>query len=357
MSKRSCTVSVSRFIALPSVVAILVITGCNGASTQSPLAPSNVTQTGAMRSMPTLGRGLSPNFIGGTPTRHPAKGHSWILPKAVSDNLWYVANTFASSVDIYSWRKRTQVGEITGFSEPYTFCVDKAQDVYVADFGLQEVFEYAHGGTTPIKTLASTGGDAISCSVDPTTGNLAVANFEGNSTSGSVLVYTGASGTPTVYSAPNLSEYFFVAYDANGNLFVDGEGFSGNGLAELPAGSSSFEAIAMNVTIGFPGGVQWDGKYLDVGDQSSNTIYQFAVSGTSATEQGSVVLGGASDVFQFFVPKFAGGKNNPQGNRVVVADFGLGDSSKYRYPAGGNPTKTISGFSNPEGAIVSKGKK
>ncbi|MGB8908759.1 MAG: hypothetical protein WCC84_08430 [Candidatus Cybelea sp.] len=345
--------------ALGAAAALLIVAGCNGAGTQSQLAPSNTMQTNAMHSgMNPLTHGPSPNFIGGTPKLHPKKGRSWMLPQAVPDNLWYVADTFASSIFIYSWRKLTQEGEITGLSEPYTFCVDKAQDVYIADFGLREVLEYAHGGTTPIKTLSSDG-YAIACSVDPTTGNLAVVNFEGYpSGNGSVLVYTGATGTPTVYSAPNLDLYWLAGYDPSGNLFVDGEDPSGVvSLAELPAGGSSFQAITMNVSLGFPGGVQWDGKYLDVGDQSTNTIYQFTVSGSGATEQGSLSLTGDIDAFQFFVPKFGSGKVNPQGNRVIAADFGSGEANKFLYPAGGSPTKTITGLTDPEGVIVSKGKK
>lgn len=351
--------SVSRSIALPAATAILVITGCNGAATPASLTSSNVTQIGATRSatIPALGLGLSPNFVGGAPARDPAKGRSWMSPNATSETLWYVADTSAGAIFIYSWQKKqAPVGEITGLSQPYTFCVDKAQDVYVADLVLQEVLEYTHGGTTPIKTLG-TGGGAISCSVDPTTGNLAVANYELPSAPGNVLVYRGASGNPTAYSAPNITDYFFVGYDAKGNLFVDGQGSSGFGLAEMPAGSSSFEAITINVAITFPGGVQWDGKYLDVGDQKSNTIYQFAVSGTSATEKGSVDLVGTSDVFQFFIPKFGSAKNSAQGNRLVAADYGFGESSKFLYPTGGTALRTLFGFSQPEGAIVSKGMK
>ena len=103
--------------------------------------------------------------------------------------------------------------------------------------------------------------------------------------------------------------------------------------------------------------MRWDGKYLDVADQSTNTIYQFTVSGTNATEEGSTTLEGTTDAFQFFVPKFGSGSKNPQGNHVAAADFGAGNANKYLYPAGGDPTKTIGGFTEPEGVIVSKGKK
>jgi hypothetical protein len=341
-----------------AAVALLIAAGCNGAGMPSQFASSNANQANAAHSavIPTLHNGLRPNYRGGTPKLRHANGRSWMSAKAVPYNLLYIADTFAGEINVYSWRLLKQVGTLTGFSEPYTFCVDKAQNVYIADFGLQEVFEYAHGGTSSINSL-STNGDAISCSVDPTTGNLAVVNFVSNSGDGNVLVYTNASGSPKEYSVPNLDEIWFAAYDSKGNLFVNGEGGSGVGLAELPAGGSSFEVITANVSFGFPGGVFWDGKYLDVGDQSSNIVYQFTVSGTNATEQGSLDLGDSSDVFQFTIPKFGSGKVNPQGNRLVAADFSAGDAYKYLYPAGGTPTKTLTGFDGPEGAIVSKGKK
>ena len=106
-----------------------------------------------------------------------------------------------------------------------------------------------------------------------------------------------------------------------GNLFVDG--FDSSNvvqLAKLPKGRSTLVAIVMNQTIGFPGDVAWDGEFLAVGDQLTNTIYQFKVSGVHASVQGSTVLSGATDVFQFF-PTGASTKH-PQATAVVGADFG-----------------------------------
>jgi hypothetical protein len=81
------------------------------------------------------------------------------------------------------------------------------------------------------------------------------------------------------------------------------------------------------------------------------------VSGRNATEEGSLSLTGAIDVLQFFVPKFGPGKTRLQGNRIVAADFIAGEANKYLYPAGGDPTKTIGGLDEPQGVIVSEGKK
>ena len=51
-------------------------------------------------------------------------------------------------------------------------CTDANGNVFISND--DNVFEYAHGGTEPIATLDLPGSNAIGCSVDPTTGNLAV---------------------------------------------------------------------------------------------------------------------------------------------------------------------------------------
>jgi hypothetical protein len=44
--------------------------------------------------------------------------------------------------------------------------------------------------------------------------------------------------------------------------------------------------------------VQCDGKYLTVTDQDANAIYQYTVSGPTATLKGTVSLSGSSDCAQ-----------------------------------------------------------
>ena len=73
--------------------------------------------------------------------------------------------------------------QLSDSNSPYGECVDKAGDVFVADFGgntgTPAILEYAHGGTKPIATLSDPGYYPESCSIDPTTGNLAVTNDGG----------------------------------------------------------------------------------------------------------------------------------------------------------------------------------
>ena len=104
------------------------------------------------------------------------------------------------AVLVLSFPKGDLVGTLTGFSVPSGECVDESGDVFVADGGADTIREYAHGGTTPIATLNDPG-EPYGCSVDPTTGNLAVTNG-----SDSVAIYPSAQGTPTLYSDPSIYE-------------------------------------------------------------------------------------------------------------------------------------------------------
>ena len=91
--------------------------------------------------------------------------------------LLYVSNGDADEVDVYSYRSGKRVGALTGFVQPEGQCVDKRGNVWITNFGTKYqtgyAVEYAHGGSVPLKEL-QVYDPAIGCSVDPTSGNLAV---------------------------------------------------------------------------------------------------------------------------------------------------------------------------------------
>jgi hypothetical protein len=92
------------------------------------------------------------------------------------------------------------------------------------------------------------------------------------------------------------------------------------------------KSISLDQSIGFPGQVQYDGTYLTVEDQDSNTIYRFAISGSSGIEKGSLALDGVSDVVGRWIENgkvYAGGAGSEAGVHV------------WNYPAGGDPIATI----------------
>lgn len=127
--------------------------------------------------------------------------------------------------------------------------------------------EYAHGGTTPLRTLDVTAGEPAGCSVDPTTGNLAVSILG----TGEVVVFTqGSAGSGTIVS-DGLTDTYFDGYDDKGDLFVDGFQGSTPGLTELPKGGGPSVRITLGQPLEFPGGLQWHAAFCAV-DPASGSL-------------------------------------------------------------------------------------
>jgi hypothetical protein len=87
---------------------------------------------------------------------------AWMLPEAKNEDLLYIANIAGSSdykgsITVYTYPQGKLVGEIKGFSRPNGLCLDKAGDVYVANFGAENIIEYAHGGTKQLPSSAIMG--------------------------------------------------------------------------------------------------------------------------------------------------------------------------------------------------------
>ena len=276
-----------------------------------------------------------------------------MAPEARTRDLLYISNS--KTVTVYSYPQGKLEGSLRfGFS-PSGECADKKGDVFVTNLDNREIVEYAHGSKRPIQVLYSPSDDPAGCAIDPTTGNLAVSSL-GFGNNGSVAIYKRARGAPTKYVNEKFYEYFLCSYDNNGNLFVDGLSAAGTGhfiFGELAKASATLNTVALNKYIGFPGGVQWDGKHVVIGDQSSSVIYRFVVSGNNGTEVGETSLGSnVGDVFQFFI----------RNDTIIVPNqcesSCTGNVLYYHYPTGGPAVKKITdGVRYPHGAVVSKAPK
>ncbi len=278
-----------------------------------------------------------------TVATHAERGGSWVLPEAKSENLLYISDATGDAVYVFSYPAGRLVGKLTGFiGVPYGLCVDKTGDVFVVDSGGM-IDVYAHGGASPIRKL-KTDGSPYGCAIDPTTGNLAVTNLF-PPINGNVEIYIDAKGKPREYGPSNNNAAFFCSYDSKGNLFFDGfHSASSFIFQELPKGSNRYKTIRLNRTIQSPGGVQWDGKYVAVGDQAVGIVYR--TNGAGGKVEDSVTLDSGVRVAQFWIQGSAivGASRN---GRSRVVRF-------WKYPVGGFPTREFAArFKNPIGATVS----
>ncbi len=278
-----------------------------------------------------------------------ARSASVTASDAQRRDLVYVSDAGTGSVHVYSYPQGADEGTLTGFTSPGGECADKAGDVFITDSSASVIREYAHGGTIPIAVLSDAGYEPWGCSVDPTSGDLAVTNLtitlgEG----GDVAVFTQAkSKRVRHYTNPYLNQAWYCGYDNKGNLFVDGRSVSNTfSFAVLRSGGARLESVSLDQTIGAPGGVQWDGKYVTVGDAtaaSSSKIYRFTIRGKQGMRVATTRLGGAKQVYQYWI----------DGDTVIGPDFGAANVMFWKYPQASDPFKTIGTLSEPVGATVS----
>jgi hypothetical protein len=307
-----------------------------------------------------------PHFV--QPEVHPDRGQSFMRPGAKKAGaLLYVGDWDTNDVDVYDYPSGESYGAIDGNDKPYGMCVDAKGDIFIASFGSGNVREYRHGHTGVINTY-SPGGELIGCSVSAK-GDVAATSFD----PGEVTVYAGGDPSKgTTYSDPDCGYSWTMGYDPAGDLVGVGESTSVHVCALMAGSKSETTLTESGITIDFPGGTMWDGKYIGLGDQEAGGDYQIGVwpstiSGTTITAATPEVKFSdtcdndyADDVNPFFVgttnvtPKTNKRATNMVGPNVDCPEQGVVDI--WKYPAGGAPIKSfeINGiFAN--GAAVSIG--
>jgi hypothetical protein len=375
-------ISRSATYALGVIAATTLIAGCSSSaglqSSSQTLAGFN--PAGVSIAQPTGLRHRSHAVADVAP--HPDHHKSWVSPDLVkTPAVLFVSDYSSGDVYMMALPKMTLKGTLTGFNQPQSLCSDGRGNVWIPATGSNQIFKYSRTGTL-LATLTDPDGGPDGCSVDKTTGNLAVVNqYNGSGPSnapGEVLIYPHGSGSPVVYATNSMYSYWNATYDPQGNLYVDGctsSSYCTFALAELPAGSNQ-TLMPLNLTGGtiyFTGVVQWDKaeNKLAIGDQECNgqgppnetsCVYNASVSGSnvtiaSMTPLDNAVGGPSCDVDQpvidrYYSRNFIAGPDLEGSGYCGRTDTNIG---RWNYPGGGSMTDygTSAVFDEPVGAAIS----
>lgn len=271
------------------------------------------------------------------------RGASWMLPEAKSaSQLLYIADYQSNEVSVVKLPQGKLVGTLSGFDGPFGECTDSAGDVFIADLEAAQIWEYAHGAKSPKNILSDRGYYPLGCSIDPTTGNLAVTNEIATSGPGNIAIYANASGQPKFYSDSGIAQFGFCTYDDAGNLYAGGTG--DDSFAELVKGAKKLTPLSLNVNIASASPMQWDGQDLAIVDGvPGSLIYRFKISGSSGTEVGLLKLRGANQIGDFTI----------QGSTLYAPVYNKNEVQTYAYPRGGKIIQTFLGFDDPSATVIS----
>ncbi len=332
-----------------AVVALVVVSACGGGSTLSP-SGATVAPSAATRKATYVGRTLFLNGRPVTAARLNSQPHyAELVPDQTTPKHYeYIFNIYGSYGSIFNYPKSNDmIGQLNGaggqgctnvlwgYGKHTMWNAGRTNDL---------ITKYSVPDNKVLKTLSLDYTYTSSCAMN-TGGDLAVGVLLGNSfgPGGQVVIFKHATGSGKVYNTP-LNKEYFGGYDSNGNLFADGFDSGSNFmLVELPKGHKTFVTIKTSNSLEFPGSVQWDGTYLTVFDQLANKMFQYTVSGTTATLQHTIALSGSSDCAQtWIVPGL-----------LYCADAGNDNGEVFKYPAGGSPVATFVGsFDEPLGVVA-----
>jgi hypothetical protein len=279
----------------------------------------------------------------------PERGGSWMLPEASHEDLLYASLettccvTGSGNVYVFSYPQAKLVGALSvPFDTMLGLCSNHEGDVFVTGFESSDsgegsdVYEYRHGQTKPIAELYDPW-PADACSIDPVTGNLAVANWASGSSS-PVIIYglKGGGHILQEYYDSQIPWFRWCAYDANGNLYVDGQnGFGHVSLAVMLKGRHLFSTIYLNAPDYAPYSLQWYSNELVIAGYEDSIgaekILEVRINGTKPKIVGTTFLKDYGhkwgDDSQFVI----------MGSRIVSGGYPGYYLHAWRFPEGGLP--------------------
>jgi hypothetical protein len=305
------------------VAAICVLASCSGGLQSVPQSGGNSESGGKLAPLLKVSGQPSPGYV-------------------------YYGDQLSGKVTVLRFPLGKQLAVLKGpKSEPAAICTDRSGNAFVtyySSLSKNVVDEYAPGAAAPSATL-DLFYQPSSCSVDPKTHNLAVAEYNYESRPPGVEIFPNASGTAQFFYDSNLPGLVGCGYDGSGNLFVAGTSSEGKvAISELPYGSKRFVDLTTPSEVADRYNqlrtLRWDGKYMtigSIGDASYEArvyqIFRFFVSKRTVKIQQVVALNVPDDYFD------ESSSYDIRGN-LVVATTRSGAIAEFAYPKGGNALQT-----------------
>ncbi len=343
---------------ISGTAALAMLAACSGGSTGT--SPSAFQPVGGSTGQsvvrrPRMAHGIVPLAMrNAIRTPHVSPGPVTAVSRLPFGPLDFVSDFSNNEIYVLSSSGRL-IGTLnasTGLRFPQGMSVtNNPRALYVANSGADNILVYT--SATAVSTLNDPNQEPGDVSVD-SSGNVAAENYDGSvscyvggATSPSFTI-GGTSGTGTFYNI------FFGAFDAAGNLYIDGFDYDGYAVVgEIVGGCQSSNNTVTDLTTAntllYAGGVQVTSNgTISIEDQQALTIYTY--NPPSGTSLGSPVattpLTGSSDPVSFSLTQGSG--------NALTADDGLTNANVYAFPMGGSPeqTFTLPGATDPIGTAL-----
>jgi hypothetical protein len=298
------------------------------------------------------------------PVVHRDLHKSWVSPDAKRmTRLLFISDADSNDVYIFAPRGLKLEGTLTGFDKPAGLCSDKSGNIWIVNNGSSQIELYSRAGTL-LKTIDDSGYWPVGCSVNSKNGDLAVANIRTTTDgTGNVMIYPDGSEPGSALGNPVQTEYYYPAYDTNGNLYVDGRGGQYNDvmISICPAGGSCSTLNVSGATLNVPGGLNWNkaaGDLVvndpDCGGKWGSCLYSMSVSGSAGTVTRTTSLyddnGDACVMNQWAISPHD--KNLAGG--CIAKNSSTAGVARWKFAAGGKPTDWSTSVEYPVGAAISK---
>jgi hypothetical protein len=159
-----------------------------------------------------------------------------------------VSDSFANTVSVFDAEGHLQTSLKKGMNAPWGITTDSSGNLYVANSQDANVLVYSQPYKSVSLTLSEPGRYPLDVAVSKT-GLVGVMNPTAPSGPGNVTFYKkGSTSECANVSDSNWNEMSFGAFDASGNLFVDGVDRDGNPLVgEISGGCAAKSVTALSV--------------------------------------------------------------------------------------------------------------